>query len=116
MDANKVWGDSEAWRRWVTKDAMDHCDAIFQKGLAATKDNPTYSKHMHQAYLEVLWGVINISLKPNSDLMDKELALVPDADADVVRANAKLFGEIMRENGYDKWREDRAYEADKYPH
>jgi hypothetical protein len=116
MDAHKVWGDPEAWRRWVTKESMDHCDGLFRKALDKVKDNPTYLRHVRQAYLEVLWGTIAIALQPNSDPMDKELKLVPGADEADIRARAKLFGEIMRENGYDKWREDLAFEPDKYPY
>lgn len=111
------WGDSERWRGWVTKvEAMDHCDALFQKALAATKENRAYYLHVRRAYLEVLWGGIMINLKPKSDLMDKDLALVPGADPEVIRAKAHLFGEIMRENKYDKWAEWHPFEAGKYPH
>ncbi len=116
MDAHKIWGDSEAWRKWVTSESMDHCDGLFQKAIAATADNPVYLKHVRRAYLEVLWGAIAINLQPGSDFMNAELRLVPGADEADVRAKAKLFGEIMRENGYNKWREDLAFEADKYPH
>lgn len=110
------WGNSERWRDWVTKDAMDHCDELFQKAIAATKDKPAYLNHVRRAYLEVLWGGIMINLKPKSDLMDKELALEPGADPVMIREKAKLFGEIMRENGYDKWSEVVQYDPDKYPH
>ena len=116
MEMEGGWGNSERWRDWVTKDAMDHCDALFQQALDAVKDNPAYLKHVRRAYLEVLWGGIMINLKPKSDLMDKELSLVPGADADAIRAKAKLFGQIMRENGYDKWSEAVQYDPDKYPH
>ena len=116
MDAPKVWGDSGAWRKWVTKDAMEHCDGLFQQALSATKSNPDYYNHVRRAYQEILWGSIAINLKPNSSLMDKELNLIDGADSRSVFAKAKLFGEIMRQNNYDKWREDLAYEPDKYPH
>ncbi len=116
MDAPKVWGDSEAWRKWVTRDAMDHADALFQQALKATKGNPIYTNHVRRAYLEVLWGGIAINLKPKSDLMDRELAILPGADAEAIRAKAHLFGEIMRENDYDKWSEPVQYEPDRYPH
>ena len=116
MEMEGGWGNSERWRDWVTKEAMDHCDALFQEALAATKDNPTYLKHVRRAYLEVLWGGIAIDLQPKSDLMAKDLALVPRANADSVRAKAKLFGEIMRENGCNMWSEVVPFEAEKYPH
>ena len=110
------WGDSERWRDWVTKEAMDHCDGLFQKALAVTKDNPTFHNHVRRAYLEVLWGGIMINLKPGSSLMDKDLAIVAGADPDVIQAKAHLFGEIMRENGYNMWAEWLPFEAEKYPH
>ena len=80
------------------------------------KDNPVYLKHVRQAYLEVLWGGIMINLKPNASLMDKELSLVPGAEAKVIQRKAKRFGEIMRENGYDRWSEAVLYEPGQYPH
>ena len=109
------WGNSERWRDWVTKEAMDHCDGLFQKALAATRDNPTYLNHVRRAYLEVLWGGIMINLKPKSDLMDQSLALEPGADPQAIQAKAHLFGEIMRENGYTMWSEWLPY-ASKCPH
>lgn len=116
MNAPQVWGDGEAWRKWVTKDAMDHADGLFQQALAAVKDNPAYLNHVRRAYLEVLWGGIMINVKPGGSLMDKELALVPDADAAAVNAKAKLFGQIMRENGYNMWSEPVGFDAATYPH
>jgi len=116
MDLEGGWGDSERWRDWVTRDAMDHCDALFQKALLATRSNPIYSRHVRRAYLEVLWGGIMINLKPKTDLADRELTLVSGADKDDVYAKAKLFGEIMRENGYNKWSEAVPYDPEKYLH
>lgn len=116
MNAPAVWGDAEAWRKWVTREAMDHADGLFRKALAATKDNPVYYNHVRRAYLEVLWGGIMVNVKPGGQLTDKELALLPDADADAVRAKAKLFGEIMRENGYDRQSEVVSFDAASYPH
>lgn len=116
MNAPQVWGDAEAWRKWVTTDAMDHADKLFQQALAAVKGNPTYTDHVRRAYLEVLWGGIMVNVKPGASLMDKELALVDGADAPTIKAKAKLFGEIMRENGYNMWFEALQYDAAAYPH
>ena len=116
MNAPSVWGDGEAWRQWVTKDAMDHCDQLFQRALAATKGNPVYLNHVRRAYLEVLWGGIMVNVKPKGNLTDKELALLPDANAEAIRAKAKLFGEIMRENGYNMQSEVVPFDAASYPH
>jgi hypothetical protein len=116
MNANSVWGDAEAWRHWVTKDAMEHCDGLFQSAIAATKSNPTYVNHVRRAYLEVLWGRIMIDLKPGSQLSDKDLALQPGADPNAVAQRAKLFGEIMRENGYNRWSEVVTFDPSTYPH
>ena len=110
------WGDAELWRKWVTKDAMVHCDGLFAKALAAVKDNPAYLNHVRRAYLEVLWGSIMIDLTPGASLMDKDLSLVPGADAGEVARKAKLFGEIMRENGYNIWSEPVPYDPQAYPH
>ena len=71
--------------------------------LAATRDNPTYLNHVRRAYLEVLWGGIAINLKPGSDLMSDEP--VPGANLAQIQAKRRLFGEIMRENGYNMWAE-----------
>lgn len=111
MEMEGGWGDSERWRQWVTKPAMDHCDGLFQKAIAATKGNPTYANHVRRAYLEVLWGRIMIDLKPGAQLTDKELAPQPGADPNAVRERARLFGEIMRENGYDRWSEAVVFDA-----
>ncbi|HET6456260.1 MAG TPA: hypothetical protein VFI02_17780, partial [Armatimonadota bacterium] len=62
------------------------------------------------------WGSIMINVKPKSDLMDKDLAIVPGADPKAIQSKAHLFGEIMRENGYTMWAEWLPFEADKYPH
>jgi len=62
------------------------------------------------------WGSIMINLKPKSDLMDKDLALEPGADPDVIQAKVRLFGEIMRENGYSMWSEVVPFDPGKYPH
>jgi len=48
--------------------------------------------------------------------MDKELSLVPGADAKMIQQKAKLFGEIMRENGYNRWSEAVPYDPGQYPH
>lgn len=106
MALYESWGDSEAWRVWVTRDAMARAETLFQKALTAAKDNPVYLKHVRQAYLEVLWAEVMLDLKPAPD---NKPVLLPGADPSVVRARAKLFGEIMRENGYDKWAEHLPY-------
>jgi hypothetical protein len=116
MNAPQVWGDSEAWRKWVTKDAMDNADRLFQQALEAVKGNATYTNHVRRAYLEVLWGGIMVNAKPGGNLADKELGLIDGADAAQIKAKAKLFGEIMRENGYDKWSEVVPFDAASYPH
>lgn len=116
MVVDSAWGDPDRWRDWVTKEAMVHSDELFQKALAATKANPIYQKHVRQAYLEVLWGGVMIDTKRGTDLMNKELTLLPNADADAVRLKAKLYGEIMRENGYNQILEAVTYDPNKYPH
>ncbi len=116
MKVDSEWGDPEIWRRWVTKEAMDHSDALFQRALEATKSNPTYHKHVRQAYLEVLWGGVMVNTQPKTDLMSKELPLLPGTDRDSVLARAQLYGEIMRENGYNQILEGVLYDPNKYPH
>ena len=110
------WGNPELWRTWVTKEAMEHSDELFQKAMAATKDNPVYLAHVRKAYLEVLWGSIMINTKPGSDLVNKELNLVPGADPHLIEAKAKLFGQIMREAGYNMWSEVVPFNSATYPH
>lgn len=110
------WGDADKWKEWVTLDAMEHCDAIFQSALVAAKDDPVYLKHVRRAYLEVLWGRIAVDLEPKSYLSDKNLNIRPGADAAAVTARAKLFGEIMRENGYNRWSEVVVFDPATYPH
>jgi len=92
------WGDGEAWRVWVTKDAMDRAEDFFGKALDDVKDEPVYLNHVRRAYLEVLWGQTMLALKPGTD---NKAEFVPGADIPAIRAKAKLFREIMRENGYD---------------
>jgi len=116
MKLDGGWGDAERWREWVTKEAVDHCDALFRHAIEATKDQPVYLRHVRRAYLEVLCGGVMINLQPKASMLDQELKLVEGADADAVKAKAKLFGEIMRENGYDKWAEHAAFDPTKYPH
>lgn len=116
MKVDSEWGDPEIWRRWVTREAMDHGEKLFQKALAASRDNPTYHRHVRRAYLEVLWGGIMINTPPKTDLMSKELPLLPDADRAEIMAKAKLYGEIMRENGYNQILEGVLYDPGKYPH
>lgn len=110
------WGDAHVWRKWVTREAMEHCDKLFQKALDATKDQPDYKNHVRRAYLEVIWGRTMVDLKPGADIADKELSLVPGADAKLIQDRAKLFGEIMRENGYNMMSEVVPYNPAKYPH
>ncbi len=113
---NGGWGNDDGWREWVTKEAMEHSDALFQKAIEAVKNDPAYLNHVRRAYLEVLWGGIMINLAPNSSLMDKEFRILPGVDADSIGRKAKLFGEIMKENGYNKWSEPIEYDPAKYPH
>jgi hypothetical protein len=110
------WGNPELWRTWVTKEAMYHCEELFQKAMAATKGNPVFLAHVRRAYLEVLWGSIMINTKPGSDPANKELSLVPGADPKIIAAKAKLFGQIMREAGYNMWSEVVPYNPATYPH
>lgn len=91
------WGEGDAWRVWVTRDIMDDSDAIFQKALAAVKDNPTYLAHVRRVYLEVLWGQVMLALKPTTT---NKAEILPGMDVKQIRAKARLFGEIMRENNY----------------
>lgn len=110
------WGDSEAWRRWVTKEAMVHCDELFQKAIAAVQGNPVYLNHVRRAYLEVLWGRTMIDTMPGSALMSTTWKLQPGADERLLRERANLFGEIMNENGYNMQSEIVPFDFSKYPH
>ncbi|MBN1899809.1 DUF4838 domain-containing protein [Candidatus Sumerlaeota bacterium] len=92
------WGDGEAWRVWVTKDAMDRAEDIFHNALEAVKRDPVYLRHVRRAYLEVLWGEIMLTLKPGTE---NKAEFLPGTDVPAIREKANLFGEIMRENGYD---------------
>ena len=100
------WGDSEAWRTWVTRDAMTHCDELLQKAIAATANHPVYHKHVRRAYLEALWALVMLDLKPGTG---NEPVLVSGADPECVRTRAQLFGDIMRENDYNKLAEHIEY-------
>jgi hypothetical protein len=110
------WGDAERWRQWTTKEAMVKSDALFQKALLACKDKPEFLKHVRRAYLEVLWGRVMIDLLPGSDIRDKEYRFAPGADKEVVLDRARLFGEIMRETGYNMASECDPFDAKAYPH
>ncbi len=110
------WGDAEVWRKWVTREAMQHCDELFQKAILATGDNPIYLKHVRRAYLEVLWGRIMVDTKPDYSLMSKEWQWQPGADESLLRDRAKLFGKIMRESGYNMQSEIVPFDESQYPH
>jgi hypothetical protein len=116
MKVDSGWGDAEVWRNWVTKEAMDKGEELFNKALIATQDNAVYYAHVRQAYLEVLWGSIMINTKPGTDLMNKDLDLLPSVDPVVIRQKARLYGEIMRENGYNMILENVRYDPAKYPY
>lgn len=56
-----------------------------------------------------------IDVQPKTtDVAAKELAPQPDADVSVVRERAKLFGEIMRENGYNMMPEVVPFDTTQY--
>ena len=116
MEMDGGWGDAERWRQWVTKEAMDYCDGLFQKALAAVNDNPTYLNHVRRAYLEVLWGSIMINLQPQTDFSNKDLSLQPGVDAEDVKRRIRLFVEIMRENGYNMLSEIVPFNPANYSH
>ncbi len=116
MPLDGGWGEADEWRKWVTKEAMLHCNELFQKALLAVKHNPIYLKHVRSAYLEVLWGRIMIDTEPGTQLSDLKWKLKPGANETELRKMAVLFGEIMHENGYDMHNEITKWDYNKYPH
>ncbi|MBN2131684.1 MAG: hypothetical protein JW741_19450, partial [Sedimentisphaerales bacterium] len=110
------WGNAERWRDWVTKEAMLHCDDLFQQALAAVEDHADYRNHVRRAYLEVLWGSIMIDFQPGhhpptllgpeerqADSSQDPLAgVLPTADPTDIQRRLQLFTEIMNENQYNK--------------
>ena len=77
----------------------DTGEQLFQEAVTATANDPVFRNHVRRAYAEVLWAGVMLDLKPTTGT---QAVILPAADAAAVRAKAKLFGEIMRENGYDK--------------
>ena len=75
--------------------------------MAAVKDQPVFLGHVRRAYLEVLWGQVMLALKP---VADNNAVFLPGVDVSGIRAKARLFGEIMRENGYTHLGEWLKYE------
>lgn len=116
LELNAGWGDPDRWRNWVTPDAMAHADALFQQAMHAVQDQPTDLAHVRQAYLEVLWGSAMIKQKPKSSLTDPTPSPLRPEDLPDIQHRAALFGQIMRENQYDKWSEISPFNAAKFPY
>jgi len=109
LDLNYMWGDADAWKKWITKDIMVKSDGLFQKALNATRNNPAYYKHVCRAYLEVLWGSVMVNLNKEPQINGNQYSLFPPAKAPEMQKRVKLFAEIMAETGYDMMQEYEPY-------
>ncbi|NOY79942.1 MAG: DUF4838 domain-containing protein [Kiritimatiellaeota bacterium] len=113
ISGHHYWGDNDGWRKYVPKDFVDKAEPFFRKALDATADTPLAHRHVRAAFLPVLFVKVMQSTLPSPRVLDDEIIMVEPNKLDELTASAKLFAEIMAENGYNRWNEKVPYDPDR---
>ena len=113
VHGHHYWGNNRGWAEYMTPGLTAEADGFFRRALDATEDNPVYHRRVRAAWLPILLMHALFGVRATPLVSDTEMVLVDESRHDQVISAARLFGEIMRENKYNRWNEKTPYDPDR---
>lgn len=120
LHANRIhghhyWGNNRGWAEYMTPELTERADGFFLEALKRTQNDPECRRRVRAARLPILLMKALFGVRETPLFTETEMVLVDEERRDDLIGAARLFGETMKEWGYNRWNELTAYDPERNP-